>query len=148
MKIFNPIASSGTKCVPIVYCLNCVQLTITLQKNECRERNSLHSCHLDSRNSVIEHISLINNILSANVPDSESLWMLMWKLIINEEKSIHACTQNDNTVDILKYQMLVACEKGIDKQCRPRSRSSLFRVLPLLLWQAFYEFQPWSQTVY
>ena len=43
------------------------------KENERRECYSLHSCHLDSGNGVIEHISLINNILSANVPDSESL---------------------------------------------------------------------------
>ena len=35
------------------------------------------------------------------------------------------------TVNVLKFQMLVTCQKGLDKQCRPRSdcfwRSSLFR---------------------
>ena len=36
------------------------------------------------------------------------------------------------TVNVLKFRTLVACQKGIDKQCRPRSdcfwRSSLIRV--------------------
>ena len=36
------------------------------------------------------------------------------------------------TVNVLKFQTLVACQKGLDKQCRPRSdcfwRSSLIRV--------------------
>ena len=38
-------------------------------------------------------------------------------------------------VDVLKFQTLVTCQKGLDKQCRPRSDcsliSSLIRVFPL-----------------
>ena len=33
-------------------------------------------------------------------------------------------------VNVLKFQTLVACQKGLDKQCRPRSDCFLIRVFP------------------
>ena len=37
------------------------------------------------------------------------------------------------TVNVLNFQTVVACQKGLDKQCRPRSGSSLFAILISLL---------------
>ena len=38
------------------------------------------------------------------------------KLVEEKEQIIKVCT-----VTVLKFRTLVACQKGIDKQCRPRS---------------------------
>ena len=62
----------GPKGNPILLSFRCT-VNHNSKENECREHYSQRSCHLDSGNGVTEHISLINNILSANVPDSESL---------------------------------------------------------------------------
>ena len=44
-----------------------------------------------------------------------------------------------NGVDVLKFLTIVACQKGLDKQCKPRSDcffrgSFLFAILASLLW--------------
>ena len=46
--------------------------------------------------------------------------------------STHNMLQLGNTVDVRKFQTSVVSQKGIDKQCRPRSfRSSLIRAFPV-----------------
>ena len=42
-------------------------------------------------------------------------------------------TISQGTVNILKFQKLVACQKGLDKLLRPRSVSSLFVILTSIL---------------
>ena len=58
-------------------------------------------------------------------------------------------------VNVLKFRTLYACQKGLDKQGRPRSdcfwRSSLIRIRlgPCLQpWRVFCEFQPWKPKFY
>ena len=51
------------------------------------------------------------------------------KLLANEYANIVDLYQTDYIND-LKFQTLVACQGGLDKQCRPR-RSNLTRIFPV-----------------
>ena len=79
------------------------------------------------------------------------LWNYLWP--IQKCKKLTENRETPYTVNVLKCQTVVACQRALHKQRRPRSdcfwRSSLVRVFAVLLfWQAFCEFQPWKQIFY
>ena len=67
---------------------------------------------------------------------------------ITTAKATGGWPELSSVLNVIKFWILVAKQKGLDKMCRPRSgcfwRSSLIRVFPV----AFCEFQPWKATFF
>ena len=56
----------------------------------------------------------------------------IWRnFIIQLASTGHSLNTKKFTVYVLYFRTLIACQKSLDKECRPRSGSSLIRVFPV-----------------
>ena len=70
----------------------------------------------------------VSKSIDQGIGTSQVIFLVKWKLSWSEVHNRNPVIKV--TVNVLKFQTLVACQKGLDKQCRPRSDCFL-RVFPV-----------------